>query len=78
MEHTFKVTLAIERINPLSFEENQVVSKTSTGVFTIDLAILAGKNLRNSAQEFVKIKSSLLLIFAMCLHNQLKFIIPLS
>ena len=78
MEHTFKVTLAIERVNPLSFEENQVVSKTSTGVFTIDLAILAGKNLRNSAQEFVKIKSSLLLIFSMCLHNQLKFLIPLS
>ena len=27
----------------------------------------------NSAQEFVKIKSWLLLIFSLCLHNQLKF-----
>ena len=34
------------------------------------LTILTGKN---SVQEFIKVKSWLLLIFSVCLHNQLKF-----
>ena len=73
MYNWLKVKRWIENENedPKMHNLGDIYEIRNSNTFLILLAILTGKNI--TRQEFVKIKSWLILVFSICLQNQLEF-----